>query len=57
MKRRVYCLAVMESKDLNTEVRHQTIKASRISGCLNETLDVFYIKRNHREVRTWYPSG
>ena len=25
-------------RDLNTEVRHQAIKASKISGCLNETI-------------------
>jgi hypothetical protein len=29
---------ITSSKDLTTEVRHQAIKASRISGCLNETI-------------------
>ena len=29
---------ITSSKDLTTEVRHQVIKASKISGCLNETI-------------------
>ena len=29
---------IKSSKDLTTEVRHQAIKASRISGCLKETI-------------------
>ena len=29
---------ITSSKDLTTEVRHQAIKAPRISGCLNETI-------------------
>ena len=29
---------ITSSKDLTTEVRHQAIKASGISGCLNETI-------------------
>ena len=31
-------IQITSSKDLTTEVRHQATKASRISGCLNETI-------------------
>jgi hypothetical protein len=37
---------ITSSNDLTTEVRHQVIKASRISGCLNETI------RSNKYLRT-----
>jgi len=39
------------SKDLTTEVKHQAIKASRISGCLNETIWSNKYLRNEAKVR------
>ena len=48
-----YAICHVIGRILGTRWRHVTPCYS----CLNETLDVFYIKRNHREVRTWYPSG
>jgi hypothetical protein len=41
------------SKDLTTEVRHQAIKASRISGCLNETIWSNKYLRNEAKVRIY----
>ena len=38
---------------LNTEVRHQAIKASRISGCLNETIWSNKYLRNEAKVRIY----
>ena len=44
---------ITSSKDLNTEVRHQAIKASRISGCLNETIWSNKYLRNEAKVRIY----
>jgi hypothetical protein len=41
------------SKDLTTEVRHQAIKASRISGCLNETIWSNKYLRKEAKVRIY----
>ena len=40
-------------KDLNTEVRHQAIQASKISGCLNETIWFNRHLRNETKVRIY----
>jgi hypothetical protein len=44
---------ITSSKDLTTEVRHQTMKASRISGCLNETVWSNKYLRNEAKVRMY----
>ena len=42
---------ITSSKNLNTEVRHQASKASRISGCLNGTIWSNKYLRNETKVR------
>ena len=44
---------ITSSKDLTTEVRHQAIKASRISGCLNETIWSNKYLRTEAKVRIY----
>jgi len=44
---------ITSSKDLTTEVRHQAIKASRISGCLNETVWSNKYLRTEAKVRIY----
>jgi len=44
---------ITSSKDLTTEVRHQAIKASKISGCLNETIWSNKYLRTEAKVRIY----
>jgi hypothetical protein len=44
---------ITSSKDLTTEVRHQAIKASRISVCLNETIWSNKYLRKEAKVRIY----
>jgi len=44
---------ITSSKDLTTEVRHQAIKASRISGWLNETIWSNKYLRTEAKVRIY----
>ena len=44
---------ITSSKDLTMEVRHQAIKVSRISGCLNETMWSNKYLRNEAKVRIY----
>ena len=44
---------ITSSKDLTTEVKHQANKASRISGCLNETIWSNKYLRNEAKVRIY----
>jgi hypothetical protein len=44
---------ITSSKDLTTEVRHQAIKASRIPGCLNETIWLNKYLHNEAKVRIY----
>ena len=44
---------ITSSKDLTTEVSHPAIKASRISGCLNETIWSNKYLRTEAKVRIY----